>query len=189
MLRINMRKGRYLLNAEISGSAGAINFLFLIDTGATCTYVSRQVLQILSNTELVDDNVLRGGIVPGVHRSFSKYVVDIHINTAHLTNVPVLIPNDAKICRPLLGIDVLSQLDISQLGNTYQLNVRAPKKAVADVTVTYDNADTCLYFILKSLHREDLYEQLLSLMPMWMEMSYEEFYEFVLKIIKEFHMT
>lgn len=189
MLPIKMEYSRYILKVQVLGSKGNTEVLCLVDTGAVYTYMPIQLLRFLSDTDLVKSNVVRGGVVPDAHRVLSEYKVSLVINNGILNNVSVLIPNDDRPCKPLLGINVLSRLDMMQLGNSYQLVLRKPSIPGTEFdTVNKSNLAICLDSILKSLRRSDLYKELLPLFPASIEMPYEEFYDLVVRIIRQYHI-
>lgn len=189
MLTINMKKSRYWMTFRIRSERYVATMLGLIDTGAKGTIMPQMVLQSLPDIVPIRKNVSRSGAVPGAYRHYSEYEVSFIIDGKCLDNIHIFIPEDDKPTTVLIGIDVLSRIDFYQLADSYRLHCQIKNPKFHSEYVTYSNVNEALMYILKEKKRSDLFSVLHQYIPADINMSSDDFYVLVSRMLRKLHMT
>lgn len=190
MLTINLENSRYIMPVKILTKHNYVKTIGIVDTGAKGTIMPPLLLDYLSDIELIRTGIKRRGTAPGAFRYYNEYLVDMDIDGSILNDIHLFIPIDAARTTPLLGINILSRLDMYQLGGSYQLHVRPHivNKSSCSI-VTTENSSICLQEVLNDLGRMDLYKQLLPTLPTVLDMSYTDFYNLITSAIRNDSLT
>lgn len=186
---IDMQGSRYWMDILIKHSTDIMNLSGIVDTGAKGTIIRQSVLKVLPGMIPIREHVARRGAVPGASRFYSEYEVYFIVADKVLDNVHIFVPEDDKHTTNLIGIDVLSRIDLYQLSNSYRLNYTIKEIQFSEECVNYSNVNEALMYILKEKKRSDLFPVLHQYIPVDINMSSDNFYVLVSRMLRKLHMT